>query len=311
MPPLPYLLLAALLGLLFGSFLNVLIARLPLGESIVTPRSHCPTCGHPIRWFDNLPVLSYFLLRARCRDCGTPIPWRYPAVELLTALWFTLAAHLALTHLSLHAAGQISGSHLAVLLLGDLAQATLILFLLPLAVIDWRTQLLPDVLTLTGALIGLLFTCAQAVFLPVGAYDLHFTSRRMRLRSPGSFIARGDVFLTGTERVVYGRAAAIVGAFLLLILIRWLYKALRKREGMGLGDAKLLACIAAFLGFESALLSLFVGVLAASLFAITLVSTGRAHRLTRLPFGSFLAAAALVSALWGEPLLNWYKSLLQ
>lgn len=311
--PIPWVLLAFLSGLLFGSFANVLIARLPLRQSIVTPRSRCPGCSHPIRWFDNLPLLSFALLRGRCRDCGARIPWRYPAVELACGLWFLAAATQAFAHMSrqrpLDLLPTLSSDRS--LVLSVIALCALGVLLIALLVIDWQHHLLPDTLTLSGILLGLLFTCSQAALLPTGAYDIHFSPhRKLRLNSPGSFAARGDVFLTGTEHMIYGRVVAILAAALILLLIRWIYQFIRHREGLGLGDAKLLGMIAAFLGFWPAVLSLFAGILAATAYATVLLARRRAHAGTALPFGSFLAIGGLLAGLFGRPLIAWYTSLL-
>lgn len=310
---------AFLLGLLFGSFLNVVISRIPRDESIVSPRSRCPHCGHTVRWFDNLPILSWILLRARCRDCHAPIPWRYPAVELAVGLWFTAVTLLCLQTLMQGLYVQLSAAQYASMVLSGISLGLLGLLLIALLVIDWKHQLLPDTLTLTGIFTGFVLICAQAALLPTTAFDVHFDPRHnLRLRSPGSFIARGDVFLTGTERLVFGRIAAILAAALLLLLVRWIYFAVRGRHrtdpalrhGLGPGDVKLLAMIAAFLGFAPAVLSLFLGVLLATGYALVLLVRGRANALTRLPFGTFLALGGLLSALVGDRILAWYKSLL-
>ena len=149
------------------------------------------------------------------------------------------------------------------------------------------------------------------MFLNSGEDDVHFTPRSaMRLSSPGSFAAKGDVFLTGPEALVMGRLLAILGAAGVLLLIRATYKALRGRDGMGLGDAKLLAMIAGFLGFGDAMLSFFLGMIACAIYAVYLLARGRATAMTKLPLGSFLAAGGLLTALVGEALLTWYKGLL-
>lgn len=310
---------AFLLGLLFGSFLNVVISRIPRGESIVRPRSRCPNCGHSVRGYDNIPILSWILLRARCRDCHAPISWRYPAVELAAGLWFIAVTLLCLRTLMQGLYVQLSAAQYASLVLSGVSLGVLGLLLIALLVIDWKHLFLPDALTLTGIFTGFVLICAQAALLPTTAFDVHFDPRRnLRIRSPGSFIARGDVFLTGTERLVFGRVAAVLGAVLLLLLVRWMYFALRGRHrrdpalrhGLGLGDVKLLAMIAAFLGLAPAILSLFLGVLLATAYALVLLARGRANALTRLPFGSFLALGGLVTALAGDRILAWYKSLL-
>lgn len=307
-------LLGFLAGLLFGSFLNVCISRLPAHESIVSPRSRCTSCGHTIRWYDNIPVLSWLLLRARCRDCKARISWRYPAVELAVGLWFALAGAKLWsawivrgfidTYRSFDAGISNSAFVVGFTILGFL--------LIGLLVMDWQIQRLPDAFTLTGISIGFVLTCVQALFLAPGQGDIVLNpTHQLRLSSPGSFAAQGNVFLTGTEALVMGRIAAIAGAALLLLTARWIYKAVRKRDGMGLGDVKLLAMIAAFLGFGESLLALFAGVLAASAYGLTLLARGKAGAKSKLPLGSFICAGGLFAALFGQRIVDWYVGLLR
>ena len=308
--PFLFELVGFLLGLLFGSFLNVCISRLPERESIVSPRSHCMACGHSIRWYDNIPVLSWLLLRARCRDCKARISWRYPAVELTVGVWFAICAN-QLIGLQLAKVSRLSGPTTGEYV-GVAGMAILGFLLIGLMVMDWQTQRLPDAFTLTGIGIGFVLTCVQAFFLAPGEGDIVLNpSHQLRLSSPGSFAAQGNVFLTGAEAMVLGRVAAIAGAALLLLSVRWLYKAVRKRDGMGLGDVKLLAMIAAFLGFGESLVALFVGVIVASLYGIALVVRRKAGAESRLPLGSFLAAGGLVAALFGPGIVSWYVGLLR
>ncbi len=295
---------AWLLGLLAGSFLNVCIARLPRGESVVSPRSRCLHCGAAIDWYDNVPVLSYVLLRGKCRACGEPIGWHYPAVELLTALWFAVSfvpvAHL----LAAHSPGDL-------LLSESIDSAALAVFgalLLALLVIDWKHQLLPDALTITGTVLGFLFIGTEAILLQDGAYDL-VLKRRVNINSANAGRSTGNVFLTGPEHLVFGRLLAVVSSFLLLYLIGKTYKAIRKRDGMGLGDAKLLAMITSFLGFAPALLALFLGTMFATVYAVWLLARGKAGAATRLPFGSFLALGGFVAALAGTRMVEAYLAL--
>ena len=303
-------LLGFLVGLLFGSFLNVCISRLPAHESIVSPRSRCTSCGHTIRWYDNIPILSWLLLRARCRDCKASISWRYPAVELAVGLWFAICAN-QLIYLELAKVSRLSGPTTGEYV--GVAGFTILGFLLiGLMVMDWQKQRLPDAFTLTGIAIGLVLVCVQALFLAPGQGDIVLNpTHQLRLSSPGSFAAQGNVFLTGTEALVMGRIAAIAGAALLLLIIRWLYKAIRKRDGMGLGDVKLLAMIAAFLGFGESLLALFAGVLAASAYGLTLLARGKAGAKSKLPMGSFICAGGLFAALFGQRIVDWYVGLLR
>jgi leader peptidase (prepilin peptidase)/N-methyltransferase len=305
-----YELFGFLLGLLFGSFLNVCIARLPAHESLLRPRSRCPACGHTIRWHDNIPVVSWVLLRARCRDCKARIPGYYPLVEIATGLWFLAVIARAPAALLGFVGNALSFLSYPSLAIEALSLAILGFLLIGLLVMDWQTQRLPDAFTLTGIGIGILVVCVEAIFLAPGEGDVVLSSdHQLRLSSPGSFAAQGNVFLTGPEALVFGRIAAVCGAALILLAVRWLYKRLRGREGMGLGDVKLIAMIAAFLGFSQSLLALFAGVLAASLYGLALLTLRRATATTRIPFGSFLAAGGLFAALFGPRIVTWYANL--
>ncbi len=304
-----YELIGLLLGLFFGSFLNVCIVRVPRGESVVTPRSHCMACGHVVRWYDNLPVLSWVLLRGKCRDCGARISWRYPAVELAVGWWFMRAAGMLW---EIHYAIAIDGWVLVPgMTIETFGVAILGFILIGLIAIDWEWHRLPDEFTLGGIAAGMFLVCVQAIFLQPGEDQVVLnTTHQLRLSSPGSFAAKGNVFLTGPEALIFGRLAAVVGAALILLIVRWTYKALRKRDGVGLGDVKMLAMVAAFLGFWPAVLTLFLGTLLASVYGIALMARGKAHSLTKLPLGSFLGVAGLFVALFGDRIIWWYRGLL-
>lgn len=240
---------AAAYGLVLGSFLNVLVYRVPRQMSILRPRSHCPACGASIRWFDNIPVLSWLLLRGRCRRCKAAISVRYPLAELGTAL---LLAGIA-------ARFGVSVEGAAALVLGALLMA--------LALIDLEHYLLPDVLTLPGVVAGLLFSLA------------------------GGLVPLRDALI----------GAALGAALPYAVIV--LYRLVRGVEGMGLGDVKLLAMIGAFLGWQGALLTLCLGACAGAVVGIGLLAAGRGKADTELPFGTFLAAAALVVLFARAPLL--------
>jgi len=301
-------LFAFLAGLLLGSFLNVCIARLPYGDSVVRPRSHCPSCLHPIAWMDNLPLLSWVVLRARCRHCHQRISIQYPLVELVTGLWFVAVVSLFWVNLVGPVVNGAPPASLATLVITTIALLVLGFLLIGLLVMDWQTHRLPDAFTLTGCLIGFLLACTGAIFLPQGA-DAIRLHRNVNLNSAGAGRSYGDVFLTGPEHVVFGRLLAIVAAAGLLLLVRWGYKAIRGQQGLGLGDVKLLAMIAAFLGFWPAMLALFVGVIAA-IYSVGLLLRGRAGLRSRIPLGTFLSIGGLVAALFGPALIAWYSNLL-
>jgi len=302
--PLLFELPAFFLGLLFGSFLNVCISRLPDHSSISKPRSHCTHCSHTIAWYDNIPLLSWILLRARCRQCQQLISWRYPAVELSFALWLTFAARTAFPLLK----PGILTNAFAATTIDAIALAILGFLLIGLLVMDWQTHTLPDAFTLTGTVIGFLLLCVRAAYLPPHAYDLILHGQNP-LTSVGGTVDNGNVILIGSEHLVLGRILGIAVAAGLLLLIRFLYQQLRHREGLGLGDIKLVAMITAFLGFWLAAFAVFLGFILCAIYAVILIARHRATVTTRLPLGAFLAVGGLIAAILGAPVIAWYASL--
>jgi leader peptidase (prepilin peptidase)/N-methyltransferase len=231
-------------------------------------------------------------------------------VELAVGLWFAItASHVLLLELAKvsRLSGPRPGEYLEIV-----GFAVLGFLLIGLMVMDWQTQRLPNAFTLPGIGIGVGLTCVRAAFLASGEGDIVLnTTHQLRMSSPGSSQSLGNVFMTGMEAMVLGRVAAVAGAALLLLTMRWAYKALRKQEGMGLGDVKLLAMIAAFLGFGESLLALFSGVMGAAVYGVMLLTRRKAGGATKLPFGSFLAAGGLLAALYGRAVVGWYTSLLR
>ena len=293
------------LGLIVGSFLNVCIARLPQGQSVVHPRSRCPHCGAGIRWYDNVPVVSWLLLGGRCRDCKQPIALRYPLVEIGLGLWFMVQAGEIYTLLHFSKSHDLVSDvivHVGIGFLGFL--------LIGLMVMDWQTQLLPDLFTLGGITVSFFLTCVRSIFLAPNEDDVLLNNNHVQISSPGSSAGQGNVFLTGPERMLGEWLLSVFAAVVILLLVRWLYKVLRHREGMGLGDVKLFGLLAAFLGFWSATLALFLGVLIASIYAVVLLARGKIGRASKLAFGSFLAVGGLLAALYGEKIMSMYKTLL-
>jgi len=197
-----------------------------------------------------------------------------------------------------------------ILSIEQLGVAILGFLLIGLMVMDWQMMILPNAFTLGGIFIALVLICSQAIFLGPKEDQVLLTKHSLHLTSPGGVTDNGNVFLTGPESLILGRIAAICGAALLLLLIRWLYKAVRHREGMGLGDVKLIAMIAAFLGFWPAVLSLFIGTLSAALYGVFLLVRGKAGATSKLAFGSFLCAGGLIAAMYGNRLIDSYIALL-
>ena len=264
-------LLAALAGLLIGSFLNVCIYRLPRDLSVVMPRSFCPECEKPIAWFDNVPLLSFVLLRGRCRHCGQPIPLRYPVVEILTAAAFACAIwFLGVTAPGLKFCA--FGAILVTLLFSDLEE-----------------RILPDEFTLGGTAAGLVF----AAFIPL-RWSLLQLFLPLSIHNP-RMISVGDSLLSAAfcSGVLWG-----VGA---------LYQKIRHREGLGLGDVKMVAMIGAFLGIQGALLTLIAASLLGAIVGLFYIwFTGKDASTYELPFGTFLGIAALVVGFSSEVIFNWY-----
>jgi leader peptidase (prepilin peptidase)/N-methyltransferase len=302
--PLAFELPAFLLGLLLGSFLNVCISRLPGRQSILKPRSHCPDCLRTLAWYDNIPILSWILLHGRCRHCGKPIAWRYPLVEIGFAFWLTFAARTAFPLLK-------PGLPLNTVVnaMTDAAGLAILGFLLlGLLVMDWQTHTLPDAFTLSGSLIGLLLTCVRAAYLLPHQYDLLLHGPDP-LTSVGGAQDQGNIVLTGPEHLILGRLYAMVLLAGILLFIRIAYKTLRKREGLGMGDIKLAAMMAAFLGFWLGAFAVFLGVILCAAYAGTLIARRRATATTRLPLGTFLCIGGLIAAILGAPVIAWYASL--
>jgi leader peptidase (prepilin peptidase)/N-methyltransferase len=252
--------------------------------------------------------LSWILLRGRCRYCKGAISWRYPLVEITVGLWFFITVQ-ELFLLQLAKVSRLSGPTPAEYI-ATVAFAILGFLLIGLMVMDWQTMVLPDAFTMTGIAIGLFLVCTQAIFLGPTEDEVLLTKHSLHLTSPGGVTDYGNVFLTGPESLIFGRIVSICGAALLLLLIRWLYKAIRHRDGMGLGDVKLLAMIAAFLGFWPAVLSLFVGTLTAGFYGALLLARGKVAATSKLAFGSFLCVGGLVAAVYGNRLIDMYIALL-
>ena len=279
MPPL-FVALAAVLGLLVGSFLNVVIHRLPKmmerewreqcaeiaanqgGQpaasehkpiyNLVVPRSACPTCGHQITAIENIPVVSYLALRGRCRKCGTKISPRYPVVEALTGLLSGLIAwHFGFG-------------------LAALSALILLWALIALTFIDADTQLLPDNITLPLIWLGLIVNINHT-----------FTDLR----------------------------SAVLGAvfgYLALWSVYWAFKLLTKKEGMGYGDFKLLAALGAWLGWQMLPLVILLSSVVGAIVGIVLIVLARMGRNIPLPFGPYLAMAGLIALVWGQEIMNSY-----
>jgi leader peptidase (prepilin peptidase)/N-methyltransferase len=246
---------AAAFGAVIGSFLNVCIYRLPLGKSVMWPASACPGCNRPLSWYENIPVVSWVVLRARCRTCGAAIGIRYPIIEALTAAMFGVAWWY-------YGPGVLLASRLI------FGCALIVLF-----AIDLEHHLLPNIITLPGIVVGLIFS-----------------------------------FFTEP-----GWMASVVGAVLgggALFAIAEAYYRVRHEEGLGMGDVKMLAMVGAFLGWKLTLLTLMLASLSGTVIGLLLIATGRGGMKYALPFGTFIALGAAAAATVGPTVVDWYLGLL-
>jgi leader peptidase (prepilin peptidase)/N-methyltransferase len=254
---------ALLAGLLIGSFLNVCIYRLPRDLSVVSPRSFCPSCEHPVAWYDNVPILSFLVLRGRCRHCAKPIPLRYPLVEALTAVLFAVF----------------------VLVLGPTVEALKLCafsaVIIGLMFADIEERILPDEFTLGGIVLGLVFSV-------LAPFHVHETFSRIFL--PPHW-----------NRTWHSLAESVLGAILPALLM-WalgaVYMKIRKREGLGFGDVKMIAMVGAFLGLQGAIGTVMLGSILGSVIGLIYIYGAKKDPGTyELPFGTFLGAGAIAVAL--------------
>lgn len=245
------LVLAFIMGLCFGSFLNVVIFRLPAGQSLNRPPSRCMSCGYALRWRDNVPILSWALLGGKCRNCRVRLSMQYPIVELVTGLLFLLVVWLT-------PPGPLVFSRLI-----------FVCVLVALFAIDLEHQILPNTITLPGIAIGFIFSF---------------------IAPPGWQSSLIGILLGGG--VLYGIAAA--------------YYLVRREEGLGMGDVKMLAMIGAFLGWKAVLVTLVLSSFSGALLGMALIAAQRGGMKLALPFGTFLALGALAAMFVGYPLIAWY-----
>ncbi len=266
-----------LLGLIIGSFLNVCILRIPRAESVVLPASHCTACNSEIKPYDNIPVLSWLILGGRCRKCKTRISALYPSVELASGLLF-VACYLTF---GISAEG--------------LKWAVFAALMVVLTVTDFRERILPDKVNFVGLGLGLLLSLFTR---PIDGTALWLSGHLFAFPPPPPVISFMDSLI------------GAVGASGLLWLVAEGYFRARGREGMGLGDVKMMAMAGAFLGLQRALLTILLGSLLGSVIGMAVIALWRKGRDFELPFGTFLGAGALLVVFFGSATLAWYRSFL-
>jgi leader peptidase (prepilin peptidase) / N-methyltransferase len=278
---------AGLLGLAFGSFLNVCLSRWPEGESVVKPRSRCRACGRTLTWWENVPVVSWLALRGRCRTCGAWIGVRYVVVELAVGLLWAVTAW---QHGAPYDIQNLRLTYPPTATVDAVMQMIFLWLLVALAGLDAEHYWLPNLITLPGAAVGFLWTYFEGVKFEqterdgIGAYS-------------GLAIMLVQILLAAS----------------LMLLIRLLYWLVRRQEGMGLGDVKLMAMLAAWLGLGGALLAFFIGVVVGAGMAVAMLLMPKRDETAwgahKLPLGTFLCVGGIVSSLWGQPIIDAYLRL--
>jgi len=271
MDPVLIYIFAFLFGAIVGSFLNVCIFRMPLGKSIISPFSYCPQCKDPIKAYDNIPVLSYFLLGGKCRSCRAPISPRYPLVETIMAVFSVLLVLKFGLSLSFF------------------ISFVLISSLVVVSFIDLDHRVIPDRISLPGIALGLLASFVR----PPGHNDflVRFVFR----------MVRGSVNTATLD--------SLLGIFIgggLLYAVAVLFYWATKKEGMGGGDIKLLAMIGAFLGWSSTVFTIMVSSLIGSIVGVALMVAKGADRKYAIPFGPFLSMGAVIYLFFGKEIIRWY-----
>ena len=265
----------ALFGLVIGSFLNVCIYRIPLGKSVVSPGSRCPHCGIRIRPYDAIPVVSFLWLRGKCRSCGKPISLQYLLVELLSGLIYYFCWE----------AWQCTPP--------TFVNSLFLSAIIVLVFTDYHHRILPNKLTLPGVAAGFLLSPFQMRAIYMDALSLHavswlgFKEAQALLPWAGSLLG------------------AVIGGGLLL-LVASAYEKIRKRQGLGMGDVKMMAMVGAFLGWRLALLTIFFGSLLGLIVGIYLILFRNMSLQTKLAFGVFLGVGSACSLFYGLPFLYWY-----
>ncbi len=268
-------------GAAVGSFLNVVIHRIPNEESIVFPNSACPNCKESIKPYDNIPILSWLFLRGKCRNCENPISARYAAVELLTALLFLLTYW------------QIGfNAFLPVCLIFVSATVALIF-------IDAENMILPNVITYPLLVFALL---ARLIF-PLFFGWSFFSDLQV---FPLTYLQDYPVWLVSLAGAILG---GLVGGGSLW-LVGEIWKRLRGVDAMGLGDVKMMFAVGALLGWRLTLLSIFLGAFSGAVIGVFLIARQKEKDMqTQIPFGIFLGIGSIVALLFGEPIIHWYLSM--
>ncbi len=265
-------------GAVVGSFLNVVIYRVPNEQSIVFPNSACPKCKNPIKPYDNIPILSWLILGGKCRNCKEKISPRYPAVELLTALLFLL---------TFWAIGFTAFLPICLIFVATMVS---------LIFIDAENMILPDVINFPLLVLALLVRIIYPIFFGTAYFaDLQ--------HAPLTSFQNLPIWLVSLIGAVLG--GLVGGGFLWLVGEIW--KRLRGVEAMGLGDVKMMFAVGALLGWRLTLLTIFLGAFSGAIIGVFLISRQKDKDMqTQIPFGIFLGIGSILAILFGEQLIGWY-----
>lgn len=298
LPPAFVIAVAALFGAIIGSFLNVVIHRVPRGEFFASSRSRCPSCESEIKFYDNIPVISWLLLGGKCRNCAARISPRYPLVEALTAALFALVtlAHLNGYGLAANNFGLTQSGFSFIALAFDCA---FVAAMIALIFIDYEFMILPDVINFPG----FAFALIARLLLP-NLYGVGIVINKLF----------GDLLIDGVPNQSSLIIASLINSLLGVIigagslwLVGWAWKRARGVEAMGLGDVKMMLFVGAYLGWALTLLTMFLGFLSGAIIGvIAMYSSGERDMTKQIPFGIFLGAGAIASLLFGTEIISWY-----
>jgi leader peptidase (prepilin peptidase) / N-methyltransferase len=279
---LPIYIIIFIFGIAIGSFLNVCIYRVPLNQSIVKPRSHCPKCNHLIAWYDNIPLLSYLILRGKCRYCKVPISIRYFIVEFITGVLFVLIVR-----------------QFQMINFASMTYLIVVSSLIALSFIDLDHFILPDVITYPLLILGLIISIILSYVPNTGFLINHWMSGPFSVNSGRLY----PFYNAGFGMLVGGGILLLIGT-----IAKWILK----KEAMGGGDVKLLAAMGTFIGYKLVLLTLILASFVGSIIgAVILIQVKKKEKEATsfghyIPFGPYLAIGAVIALIWGNDLINWY-----
>lgn len=276
------MMLLFLLGLCVGSFLNVIIDRLPCGEGVVRGRSYCPQCKHLLRWYDLVPLLSFVLLRGRCRYCREPISVQYPLVELATGALFASSVYSSSHHLL------ISSS----------------LFLIPIFVIDLKHGIIPDRLVFPGIAVAISYRLLLGVW---GIWGLWW-NLKSDVGGLGPYLLQTDFFRTHAWLELRPLLWTLVGSVVLYSLFFILHSLFRGRA-LGGGDVQFAFLIGLITGFPNMIVAVFSAFLTGAIASVILIALKKKKLGETVPFGPFLVVGTFTALFWGDSILNWYLGL--